>query len=177
MCGCREQGVYICLRSPVFAARAIYNPIRVADCEFHGELTFRRSYSQTSTDTPALDGVSRLASSSDGRQLYAASPATGKVTAFGLGINGELTRIGSSATDEPGTLSSASALLAGPGLDAVMAAGSLHVFKRLSRGNVAALEVLIAGRDANIGLRAPAHWSRCRRSRSWCTSQRSRTTA
>ena len=139
-------------------ASAILHFSRVADSssDSYGELVFRASYSQTSTDTPALDGASRLAISADGRQLYVVSPATGKVAAFRLGINGGLTRIGSAATDEPGSLSSASALLASPDSEAVLAAsptpGSLHVFQRSSTGAVAAVEVLIAGRDVDPGL-------------------------
>lgn len=142
--------------SPVSSAILHFSRETDPASESYGELTFRASYSQTSANTPALDGVSRLANSADGRQLYAVSPETGKVTAFRLGINGELTYIGSAATDEPGTLSSASALLASPDSEAVIAAsptpGALHVFKRLSRGNVAAVEVLVAGRDADTGL-------------------------
>jgi 6-phosphogluconolactonase (cycloisomerase 2 family) len=122
----------------------------------YGELTFRAAYSAASTNTPGLEGASRLALAADGQQLFAVSPASGAVTVFAVGINGELTRIGSAPTDEPGTLSSATALLTTPDAEAVVAAsptpGALHVFKRMPAGNVAAVEVLITGRDAVEGL-------------------------
>ncbi|HSG35514.1 MAG TPA: hypothetical protein VLA37_13335, partial [Sphingomonadaceae bacterium] len=122
----------------------------------YGHLAFRASYTQASTGSTALNGVSRLASSADGQTLFALSPTTGKITSFGIGINGELTRIGSAATDEPGTLATGSALLASADSESVVATssnpGALHIFKRFENGNVGAVEVLIAGRDAATGL-------------------------
>ena len=142
--------------SPVSSAILHFSRNTDTASPFFGALSFRASYSQSSLDAPSLNGVSQLANSADGQRLYAVSPANGKVTAFGLGINGELTRIGAGATDEPGTLNNASALLASSDSESVVAAsptpGSLHVFKRMPTGNVAAVEVLIAGRDAIEGL-------------------------
>ncbi len=139
-------------------ASAILHFSRTADPTnaFFGALAFRASYSLASTGASALEGVSRLARSADGQYLHAVSPATGKITTFSIGINGVLTLVGSGETNEPGTLESASAVLASADSASVLAAsstpGALHVFKRQANGDVAAVEVLIAGRDVPSGL-------------------------
>ena len=152
-----KDGRSVHVTSPVSSAIVHFSRDTDPQSNFYGQLTFRESYSQTSMEATALNGVLRLANSADGQQLYAVSPETGKLTALKTGINGELTHIGSQETDEPGTLASASAVLASPDSQVVFVAspspGSLHVFRRLSGGNVAALQVLIADRDADLGLR------------------------
>jgi 6-phosphogluconolactonase (cycloisomerase 2 family) len=142
--------------SPVSSAIVHFSRDDDSASQFFGQLTFRASYSQSLTGASALNGASRLSIGAGGQQLYAVSPETGEIMAFATGINGELTPIGSAATAEPGTLTSASALLATSGSGAVLAAsptpGSLHVFKRMPGGGVTAVAVLIAGRDASVGL-------------------------
>lgn len=151
-----EDGRSVYAVSPISSAILHFSRDTDPASPFFGALSFRASYSQASLDAPSLQGVSQLANSADGQRLSAVSPANGKVTAFRIGLNGELTRIGSAPTDEPGTLASASALLATSDSEAILAAsptpGSLHVFKRMPAGNVAAVEVLMAGRDASEGL-------------------------
>lgn len=126
-----------------------------ADSPLYGRLTYRQSYSQAELGEAALDGVARVALSSDGAQLYAVSAATGQITSFEVGVNGELTLIKAVDTAEAGTLIGASALLLNGDQSIVLATsatpGSLHVFGRQG-GHLGPRQVLLSGRDAALGL-------------------------